>query len=324
MEHLLASQSAVEQGAKKQNSKKPANAKAFMTSRNRSEGWTHAKFSGHALEEHLAAALVADARLSSDLHEQCFGSAETSHPEATAGGIDASHGKCVLGGVTPLKTDLVVRWNSGRVARISLKKSKGGQVWLVTPERFFAGFEKQFGRQVPEPVQQGLRLFIGPISQQEMRGSLQGRNPLGPIRKKDGISQEFHQERFVADTLKEIAPEAWTATVEWLRAEIAPVVELCFSRGLCAEPEAQAEFVWYYILNEESGELEESQVIPVSSIVRGVKALPPAKRAQVGPRNGGSTITLPFGFLQMHRPAGGNQMQFHHGLDAIKATLGLL
>jgi len=294
-----------------------------MSGRNRSEGWTHAKLSGHALEQQLAAALESNAALSSTLHLDCFGLPEASVPRVAAGGIGASHGRCVLGGVTPSKTDLVVRWRTGRTAKISLKKSAGGQVWLVTPERFIAGFEAQYGVRVPDAVRTGLRFFIGPLSSKEMRDALGGKPPLGPIRSKDGKSQELHQERFVADTLAAIIPSEWNATLAWMRHELPRIAELCFSRGLCADSDAQAEFVWYYIHDEASGEVLESRVIPLASIVSAISKMPSSSRAAVGPRNGGSTVTLPFGFLQMHRPAGGNQVQFHHGLDAIKSTLGL-
>jgi hypothetical protein len=294
-----------------------------MTRRNRSEGWTHAKRSGHALEEQLAAALGSNPSLSSALHEDCFGVADDSSATVIAGGIDATHDACVLGGHTPSKADLVVRWKSGRVARISLKKSEGGQVWLVTTDRFIAGFEAQFGQRIPELVRQGLRLFIGPLSPTEMLRALDQRVPLGPTRKKDGKPQEIHQGRFVASTLEVIAPQAWSATLDWFCEEVPRIVELCFARGLCAAPDAQAEFVWYYICDERSGSLQESRVIPIASIVNAAANLPKSRRAVVGPRNGGSTITLPVGFLQMHRPAGENQLQFHHGLGSVKALLGL-
>lgn len=294
-----------------------------MSGRNRSEGWTHAKLSGHALEEQLASTLESSAALSSALHQDCFGLPEASAPRVAAGGIDASHGRCVLGGVTPSKTDLVVSWRTGRTAKISLKKSTGGQVWLVTPERFIAGFEAQYGVRVPDAVKTGIRMFIGPLSDKEMKVALGGRLPLGPIRSKDGKSQEIHQERFVADTLAKIIPNEWGATLAWMRQELPRITELCFSRGLCADPDAQADYVWYYICDESSGKVLESRVIPLSSIVSAISRMPSSQRAAVGPRNGGSTLTLPFGFLQMHRPAGGNQVQFHHGLEAIKATLDL-
>jgi hypothetical protein len=47
-----------------------------VNGRNRSEGWTHAKLSGHALEDQLADALQRDSGLASGLHEDCFGVAE--------------------------------------------------------------------------------------------------------------------------------------------------------------------------------------------------------------------------------------------------------
>ena len=294
-----------------------------MTGRNRSEGWTHAKISGHALEEQLAHTIASDKRLSSELHEDCFGVPEASVPRVAAGGIGATHVRCILGGVTPSKTDLCVQWRNGLTARISLKKSVGGQVWLVTPERFVAGFEAHFGMRIPEKAKQGLRMFIGPLSSAEMNSALGGKRPLGPIRAKDGKSQEFHQKRFVAATLNEIAPQVWASTLAWMRAELPRIAELCFARGLCCDGDAQADFVWYYIKDEESGKLIESRVIPIATIVQAITALPPQRRAIVGPRNGGSTITLPFGFLQMHRPAGANQVQFHHGLDSLKVTLTL-
>ncbi|MBM4114367.1 MAG: hypothetical protein FJ252_00630 [Phycisphaerae bacterium] len=294
-----------------------------MTGRNRSEGWKHAKLSGHDLEQQLKGALESNATRSSELHQDCFGLPDSSVPRVVAGGIDAKRGRCVLGGVTPSKTDLVVRWDTGRTAKISLKKSAGGQVWLVTPERFVAGFEAQFGVRVPHAVRTGIRFFIGPLSSKEMRDALGGKLPRGPIRSKDGKSQELHQERFVAETLAAIIPNEWNATLEWMRHELPRIAELCFSRGLCADPDAQAEFIWYYIRNEASGEVLESRVIPLASIVAAISKMPLNSRAAVGPRNGGSTVTLPFGFFQMHRPAGGNQVQFHHGLDAIQATLSL-
>lgn len=294
-----------------------------MARRNRSEGWKRAKLSGHALEQYLAEFLQQNPVLSSSLHQNCFGLPEASAPDVTAGGIHASHGRCVLGGVTPFKTDLVVRWRTGRTAKISLKKSAGGQVWLVSHERFVAGFEAHYGVRVPDAVRAGFRMFIGPLSSEEMRDALGGRPPLGAIRSKDGKSQELHQRRFVAETLAVIMPIEWSATLRWIRQELPRITELCFARGLCADLDAQAEFVWYYIRDEYSGEVIEDRVICLSSLMLAISNISAPFRATEGCRNGGSTINLPFGFLQMHRPAGGNQLQFHHRLNAIKATLCL-
>jgi hypothetical protein len=293
-----------------------------VTGRNRSEGWTHAKLSGHALEDQLALALQQDVGLASELHMGCFGSAEDRLPAVTGGGIAAKHVDCVLGGVTPSKSDFSVSWPTGRRASISLKKSEGGQVWLVTPDRFFAGFERQFNCVVPAEVQRGLRLFIGPVPQEEMRQILNGRPTHGPVRKKDKVPQELHQERFVAATLAEVLPREWAATIAWIQKELPRITELCFSCGLCATSDGRAEFIWYYISSGGSASRIRKRLVPVGQLIDAIKAMPEQNRVVIGPRNGGSTILLPFGFLQMHRPAGGNQLQFHHGLDAIAHTLG--
>jgi len=294
-----------------------------VTGRNRSEGWTHAKLSGHALEHRLAEDIVRDRSLSSRLHEDCFGTTSRDEPCVTESGIGASKVACVLGGLTTGKTDLCLRWPNGRVAKLSLKKSASGQVWLVSAERFFAGFKAQFGTEVPKQVQLGLRLFIGPIERAEMERLLRGSPPLGPTRKGDGHHQELHQCRFVARSLETYAPTPWNLALEWLRAEMPRIAQLCFAIGLCSDTDAQADRVWYHLRDEKGGHVTESRVIPVAAIVLAIQAMPFALRATVGKRNGGSTIITPFGFLQMHRPSGRNQMQFHHVLRELRATLRL-
>jgi hypothetical protein len=200
--------------------------------------------------------------------------------------------------------------------------SKGGQVWLVTPERFFTGFERQFNCVVPPDVRLGLRLFIGPVPHEEMLTILDGRPARGLVRKQDGVPQEFHQERFVAATLAEVLPSEWAATIAWIQQELPRITELCFSCGLCSTSDGRAEFIWYYISSGGNASRVRKRLVPVGQLIDAIKAMPERNRAVIGPRNGGSTILLPFGFLQMHRPAGGNQLQFHHGLDAIAHTLG--
>lgn len=291
-----------------------------MSDRDRSEGWTHAKLSGHALEDALAARLQSDKAFSSKLHLACFGTPDNSLPKVEGGGITAAHVPCVFGGVTPTKTDLRVRWDSGKTARISVKKSYGGQVWLVTPVRFIEGFKAQYGVEIPDRVKQGIRFFIGPLSESEIQTLLNGRPPMGP--KRSGVHQELHQDRFVSATLDAYFPEIWRETLVWMRANLPKVAELCFSRGLCSDPNDYAEFVWYYVVNEDTDGLETSRVIPISQIIGAINAMSAERRVVVGPRNGGSTLLLPFGFLQMHRPAGDNQVQFHHGYSALGETLG--
>jgi hypothetical protein len=53
-----------------------------------------------------------------------------------------------------------------------------------------------------------------------------------------------------------------------------------------------------------------NKIFPISEIAR--HSTRTAARVSIGPRNGGSTILFPFGFLQMHSPQVDNQIQFHH------------
>lgn len=292
-----------------------------MSTRNRSQGWIHAKRSGHKLEEVLARELVGDREQSTWLYKQCYGDISAAVPEVHADGIAALWGACILGGHTPAKADIHVRWSKQRTAKISLKKSASGQVWLVSLERFVAGFEAHYGAKVPEPVQHGLRLFIGRLSDHEMSGLLRGGKPSGPIRSRDGVYQEVHQGRFVSKTLLRVAPEAWAATLNWFRLEMPRITELCFARGLCAEDAGQAEFVWYHLIDETSGRLIERRVVRIDALIEAIAALPLEQRASVGRTNGGSTIVTPFGFLQMHGPKKDNLMQFHHQLRSVKALV---
>jgi len=292
----------------------------LMAQRDRSEGWRHAKLSGHDLEDRLSDRLQSDAPFASRLHDDCFGESCSGVAHVESGGLTASHCPCVLGGVTPAKRDLLVQWPNGREARISLKKSAGGQVWLVTGNRFFDAFEAQIGRPVPPAARSVLSRFIGPLSADELdelhrRGLL-----LGPLRR-DGTPQELHQERLVAATLRAIAPRETEEAIEWLRSEMPAVARLCFSTGLCSNPSDQAEFVWYHLEDENTRDEQASLVIPVRRIIRRIEDLPSELRASIGPRNGGSTINLPFGFLQMHRPSGGNQFQFHHRLRDVNQLM---
>ena len=282
-----------------------------MSKHTRAEGWKFAKHSGHDLEKSLAENLKCDPILATKLHEDCFASSNTDQPEVTVGGINAKPVPSVLDDHTQPKVDLSVCWNHNSTAKISLKKSVSGQVWLISLDRFLKGFKAQFSEEIPEDVCRGLKLFIGPLSEEEMRTALGHHKPCGPVRKKDGKQQEFHQQRFVAKTLDTIIPDEWPKTLEWLRRELPRIVELCFKRGLCKSTNDHAEFIWWYP-NESL-----SHVVSVQKLIDAIEKTPECQRVCVGPRNGGSTIILPFGFLQMHQ----HQLQFHHDLKRIKETL---
>lgn len=290
-----------------------------MSSRNRSEGWSHAKRTGHSLEEELVEELRSRSDFAVALHRMIYG-APGHLASIVGGGSSATHCRCVLGGKTPAKADMVLRWNSGVVTRISLKKSEGGQAWLISTDRFVQGFGAQIGTLVPEVVQNMLRLFIGPID----IGTEVPRTVMGGSRQQHVISElEIRHQRLVASTLGYYYRRDWEATMLWLRNNAAEIASLCFARGLCADEIDQANYLWYNTKNE-VGEGEESvyQLYEVADIEAALRRMPASRRVVVGPRNGGSTLIFPFGFLQMHRPTGKNQMQFHHRLNSIRQLIG--
>lgn len=122
--------------------------------RNRSQGWKHAKTSGHRNEYAVRDYLLGSQEAASDLHKRLFGyPAKLS--SISLGGIHETSVPSVLGGKTKTKIDLLVQWRSDRLARISIKKSYTGQAYLVSLERFLNGFEMHFGR-IPVPVKRAL------------------------------------------------------------------------------------------------------------------------------------------------------------------------
>jgi len=289
-----------------------------VSQRNRAEGWQYAKHSGHQRELDLAAELQSDSELSSWIHSEAFGTPETSTPRVKTSGMAMDRVASVLGGLTVPKFDLEVDWpGRGAALKVSVKKSDAGQVWLVTPDRFVKGFEAQFQEAVPAEVVEGLRLFIGPLELAEMEAILGGRVLFGGNARSSAEPQEFHQRRFVARSLAAYRPDTWRAMLDWFRTEMPRIAELCFARGLVAHPDDYASAVLYSINERASGTVGHF-FFSITELVNRIQLVPHHRRAEAGPQSGGSTLILPFGFLQMHNPkrrgqvAWNNQLQFHH------------
>ena len=97
--------------------------------------------------------------------------------------------------------------------------------------------------------------------------------------------------------------------LEWYKVNIANIAEFCFSRGLSKNEDDWADYIWYV---NHLGEACFDTIFSISDIKKAVSLnkdliIP-------GKRNGGSTIVLPFGFVQWHQ----KQIQFHHSLDLLE------
>lgn len=280
--------------------------------RNRAQGWAYAKRSGHRHESDVARRLQSDLVFANGLSIRCFDKSLGLPVHINGGGASADRVEDLFGSRTNGKPDLYVEWSGGLTARISLKKSKGGQVFLTSVARFITGFEKQFGVKVPTKVRTGLDLFIGGDAS-KLRLALAGRPFCGPIHRRSGVSQEEHQTRLLGLTLEKYFSSEWTTTLNWFSENIADITDFVFARGYATRPTDFATHIWYL---EPSDTPHFDLIVPVNRIKAG--AFKKRSEIRVGERNGGSTIQLPFGFLQMHDPQSENQMQFHHKYEKVR------
>ena len=270
--------------------------------RNRAQGWKHAKNSGHENEEAIGKTL-------SGSQLQRLG-ARLGMPGLDGiveiGGIEEASVPCILGGKTKSKTDLKIRWENGTRTNVSIKKSSGGQLFLVGTDRFVRGFEAHF-HPIPDDAKQALSLFLGGPD------ALRILNRLPPAANGALRAYELRKSRLVWDTLSAYDAGLAEALLHWFRVDSAALAEFCFSRGLAAPESEWADFIWYRNL---VGENDEDELFDIRSLA--AKAVARPDRIIPGPKNGGSTILLPFGFLQWHQ----GKLQFHHGQACLRRLEG--
>lgn len=283
--------------------------------RNRSEGWQWAKLSGHLNEELLVELLSNDKSFGRSIGIRIFGRDVGAPQEVRGGGSSAERVNDIFGHRTNGKPDIYLRWDGEDPVNLSVKKSLGGQVFLTSVDRFVKGFEFHFNESIPKPVVEMLHLFIG-TDESRCDLVMAGRKYLGP-KNRSGELQEIHQHRLLAITLSHHFGSDWNATLNWASENAGKIADFAFARGYAKSNFDFATHVWYFV--SDSVGVDVDCLIPVEKIV--MYSANEKRKVTVGPRNGGSTILFPFGFLQMHSPQGENQVQFHHSHAKI-AHLG--
>lgn len=271
--------------------------------RNREQGWRYAKISGHINEDLIADQLIK----SPQLQKRILRVAHKDGLSIKAVNEGGSHERLVasiLGGGTKSKSDITLSLSDGSTIGISLKKSLAGQVYLITADHFIEGFEKQFGSSIPDDVQKAIRLFWGSDHDtQTIIESVSGAY----------LEYERHKHRLTAETLKAYSPSLYKALIMWFGSNTSQLFDFCFARGLAREESDWADLVWY------KNDLGENYADSLFNIADVKKFLP--KQAEYGERGGGTTILLPFGFVQWHSPRNiiPGQIQFHHSYEKLKA-----
>ena len=274
--------------------------------RDRSEGWTHAKLSGHE-NEYLVNQLFEDQNFKQQFEKQLGIDEIVSH---SIGGLCEENVQCVLGGTTKSKTDLTIVTKSGKQINISIKKSGGGQVYLIRLERFLKGLEAQFGVKTNKQELEALELYFDCKDDLEIENIVEKLNVSNQLQTKlyDYLKRKH---RLTADPLDLYRPGYKAIILNWFKSNIDPISRFCFSSGLAVNKKDWADYVWYINLlnDEEWGGL--NTIFSIDEFCKNIRT----KDSEIyyGTTLGGSTIQLPFGFVQWHQ----HQPQFNHNFDKL-------
>lgn len=281
----------------------------MMEHRDRATGWKHAKLSGHQNED-LVKYYLDNEKIFQDLFLKKIGKPSAKILKTSIGGLHEHNVPSVYGKKTKSKTDLKVYLNTDEVINISIKKSLGGQVYFVKAALFIEIFEKQFGRKIPADVQRAINLFWSSAS-----------DAVDIIEKFDNRSNEknynlqIRHKSLNATTLKAYDKNLYDAMLKWFIDNAYELTKLSFSMGAVLNPNEWSDFVWYINL---LGESDTDEIFLIDTICEAAQKVA-FKETYYGTSYGGTTIQLPFGFVQWHQES----MQFHHSYSKLQSLLNL-
>ena len=274
------------------------------TGRNRAQGWRHAKLDGHANEKEFGEALVADSEFIAEIQQSILEKVPNGSPVVKVDG--SKQVNSILGDLTVSKVDLSIEWPGGELANISVKKSESGQVWLVTVPRFLAAMEHHLGAKIETSVKTGISLFIGGSNLSKYEHLYASALAHNKAKLPKIAKQEEHQKRLMASSIALHFKSIWEETLNFFNENIGLITKLSFSQGLASSVNDYADVVIYNKV------VDGQTVFLIKELVEAAQERVLTSPIVPGPMNGGSTLLLPTGFLQMHHPQGENQLQFHH------------
>ena len=279
------------------------------TGRNRSEGWRHAKLDGHANEQQFAESIINNQELLSVIETHILKVSPNGSPIISVDG--AKHVESIFGDSTTSKVDVAMTWRDGQQVNISLKKSDGGQVWLISAPRFISAIEYYLNQKLDSEVRAGLSLFIGGTNLFNYKSFFDKALANDKMNNPAIAQQEIHQSRLVAKSIESNFPSVWESTLNFFNSNMGLITKLAFAQGLARFENDTADVIIY------NNATDGKSIFPISEIITNAILHTNLKPVTAGPRNGGSTIQLPTGFLQMHHPQGDNLLQFHHNYKKI-------
>ena len=278
-----------------------------MEHRDRSTGWQHAKLSGHKNEDMVKELLDTDRGFQQHFLNR-IDRPNATIKETSIGGLHETNVPSVNGRKTKSKTDLKVFLNTNEVVNVSIKKSLGGQVYFVRAGLFIDTFEKQFDAIIPSDVQRAINLFWAAADD-----AVDIIEEFGDRSNKKSFDLQMRHESVNATTLKAYDEHLYDALLEWFTDNSYELAKLSFSMGAVRDSREWSDFVWYINL---LGENDTDDIFFIEDICNAVQEVA-QNETNYGSSFGGTTIQLPFGFVQWHQ----GQLQFHHNYDKLKNIL---
>lgn len=276
-----------------------------MENRNREEGWQYAKCSGHENELLIKKLLENNSKYSINFLKR-INRENVNIKKVVIGGLHETNFPSVNDNKTKSKTDLKIFLENRKIINISIKKSLAGQVYLVSSEIFIKTFEKQFNKIIPDNVKKAINLFWAgnpkealPIIENYADKSI----------KKFYDSQMRHQS-LNATTLKRYSSDMYDELLNWFYNNISEITRLSFSMGAVAVQNEWSNYIWYKNLVDNGVTID--AIFSIDELCNAIKHLP-CRYICYGEKNGGTTIQLPFGFVQWHQ----SKLQFHHNYKKI-------
>lgn len=278
-----------------------------MEHRDRATGWQYAKLSGHRNEDLVKEMLDTNSEFQNaflsrvDRVSECI-------TKTSIGGLHETNVPSVNGNKTKSKTDLKVSLSNHEMINISIKKSLGGQVYFVRAGLFINTFEKQFATHIPDSVQRAINLFWAAAEDaveiiEEYADKSNSKN----------YNMQIRHRSLNAATLKNYDETLYNDLLSWFIDNAYKIAKLSFSMGAVLDRSEWSDYIWYINL---LGENDANDIFYIEDICNAVQNVAESE-TYFGISNGGTTIQLPFGFVQWHQ----GQLQFHHNYDKLKRIL---
>lgn len=278
-----------------------------MEHRDRATGWQHAKLSGHKNEDLVKTYLDTDEEFAASLLRRI--DRPSAHiVRTTIGGLHETNVPSVNGRKTKSKTDLKVYLDTNEVINISIKKSLGGQVYFVRAGLFIDTFEKQFNTQIPDDVRRAINLFWAGAD--DAIDIIKG---YGNQTITKNYDLQLRHKSLNATTLKTYNEHLYNVLLQWFTDNAYELTKLSFSMGAVYDSKEWSDFVWYINL---LGENNTDDIFFIEDICNAVEKVS-KDETYYGSLYGGTTIQLPFGFVQWHQ----YKLQFHHNYYKLKSLL---